>query len=109
MIIICSPNHSLILPFLLCLSPDPVWVLSISHRVSGCILTSTVSILSIAYVSHGGQFTEFVKVLQPLYQYPAVWGSLKFFLAFPLAYHSFIGLRHLVSGFKTGILFGGIC
>lgn len=80
---------------LLFANPEPVWMLSIGHRVTGCILTPTLSIMSIAYVASGANFTDFVKGLEPLYQCPAVWGSLKFLLAFPFAYHSFNGLRHL--------------
>lgn len=72
-------------------------MLSIGHRVTGCIITPTLSIMSIAYVTSGSSFADFVKGLEPLYQSPVVWGSLKFLLAFPFAYHSFNGLRHLVS------------
>ena len=74
-------------------------MLSIGHRVTGSILTPTLSIMSIAYVASGVPFSDFIKGLEPLYHSPVVWGSLKFLLAFPFAYHSFNGLRHLVSGF----------
>ena len=76
-------------------------MLSIGHRVTGSILAPTISIVSIAYITSGTSFAEFVKVLEPLYQNPAVWGSFKFLLAFPFAYHSFNGLRHLVSSLFT--------
>ena len=71
-------------------------MLSIAHRATGLILTPTVSIFSIAYLASGSSFSDFMKGLEPLYQSPVVWGSLKFLLAFPFAYHSFNGLRHLV-------------
>ena len=89
--------------FLSC-SPEPVWMLSIGHRVTGLIITPAISILSIAYVTSGVPFPEFMKSLQPLYQNPAVWGSVKFMLAFPFAYHSFNGLRHLVRVGLGGVL-----
>ena len=93
----CLPPLTSLFPPHLLSSPEPVWMLSIGHRVTGCILTPTLSILSIAYVTSGSSFPDFVKGLEPLYQNPAIWGSLKFLIAFPFAYHSFNGLRHLVS------------
>ena len=85
-------------------SPEPVWMLSIGHRATACILTPAVSIISIAYVTSGVPFPKFIEALHPLYQNPAIWGALKFMVAFPFAYHSFNGLRHLV---KRLIIYNG--
>ena len=89
-------SHSFLLYSSTCSSPEPVWMLSIAHRVTGMILTPTLSLLAITYVASGSTFTEYVTFLAPFYQSPFMWGLLKFSVVFPFAYHCFNGLRHLV-------------
>ena len=103
-----------------------VWVLSLSHRTSGIILTAGVSLHvimhfstipvyvctplflslphslgvsagSIAYLVSGKSFPEFITGFQSVAHYPVLWTATKFIVALPLCYHMVNGIRHLVS------------
>ena len=114
-----APTSPLLLP---AFSPDAVWMLSFAHRTTGVILTLGILTTSAAvlikhpppppparltgisvtaleylyYVSQGKGFSSVVSSLEPLTQHPWLWTDLKFLLAFPLTFHFFNGIRHLV-------------
>ncbi|XP_010722247.1 succinate dehydrogenase cytochrome b560 subunit, mitochondrial [Meleagris gallopavo] len=78
--------------------------MSITHRGTGVALSLGVSLFSLAALLLPEQFPHYVAVVKSLSLGPALIYSAKFALVFPLSYHTWNGIRHLVwdmgKGFK---------
>nr|XP_047911452.1 succinate dehydrogenase cytochrome b560 subunit, mitochondrial [Anser cygnoides] len=72
--------------------------MSITHRGTGVALSLGVSLFSLAALLLPEQFPHYLATVKSLSLGPALIYSAKFALAFPLSYHTWNGIRHLVSG-----------
>ncbi|KAG7454966.1 hypothetical protein MATL_G00251490 [Megalops atlanticus] len=79
-------------------------VMSITHRGTGVGLSTGISLFAVAALVLPGDFTSNLELIHSLSLGPALITSAKFALAFPVAYHTFNGIRHLLwdvgKGFK---------
>eukprot|EP00049_Salpingoeca_infusionum_P017335 m.352596 g.352596 ORF g.352596 m.352596 type:complete len:224 (-) comp16556_c0_seq1:393-1064(-) len=97
-------------PFLFTYSYPPPAILSISHRGTGLALTMFTLASGIALAFNPLSF--YLDAIQAMNLSSTTFIATKFTLAFPLAYHTFNGIRHLVwdagkgmdmsSHYKTG-------
>ncbi|XP_075580501.1 succinate dehydrogenase cytochrome b560 subunit, mitochondrial isoform X3 [Pelecanus crispus] len=78
--------------------------MSITHRGTGIALSLGVSLFGLAALLLPEQFPHYLAMVKSLSLGPALIYSAKFALAFPLSYHTWNGIRHLVwdlgKGFK---------
>lgn len=77
-------------------NPDSVWVLSFMHRATGFALTGGVSVAAISYLVSSKTFPQIMDSVQGMSLNPILVTELKFLMAFPLTYHFFNGIRHLL-------------
>ncbi|XP_032898138.1 succinate dehydrogenase cytochrome b560 subunit, mitochondrial isoform X1 [Amblyraja radiata] len=70
--------------------------MSILHRGTGAALSSGVSLFAVAALLLPGDYPGYLELLRSLQLGTGLIGALKFTLAFPLAYHTWNGMRHLV-------------
>lgn len=59
-----------------------------------------VSLFAVAALLLPGDYPSYLELLRSLQLGTGLIGALKFTLAFPLAYHTWNGMRHLVSGVR---------
>ncbi|XP_069044569.1 succinate dehydrogenase cytochrome b560 subunit, mitochondrial [Lepisosteus oculatus] len=71
-------------------------MMSISHRGTGVALSSGISLFALSALVLPGDFASNLEVVRSLSLGPALIYSAKFTLAFPVAYHTFNGIRHLM-------------
>ncbi|XP_073489460.1 succinate dehydrogenase cytochrome b560 subunit, mitochondrial-like [Aquarana catesbeiana] len=78
--------------------------MSITHRGTGIALTAGVSLFGVAALVLPGDFASHLELVKSLSLGPTLIYAAKFALAFPVAYHSWNGIRHLAwdlgKGFK---------
>ncbi|KPP78543.1 mitochondrial succinate dehydrogenase cytochrome b560 subunit-like [Scleropages formosus] len=78
--------------------------MSISHRGTGIGLSTGISLFAVGALALPGDFAHYLGLVQSLSLGPAIIASAKFVLAFPVMYHTFNGIRHLLwdvgKGFK---------
>uniref|UniRef100_W5LW70 Succinate dehydrogenase cytochrome b560 subunit, mitochondrial n=1 Tax=Lepisosteus oculatus TaxID=7918 RepID=W5LW70_LEPOC len=87
-------------------------MMSISHRGTGVALSSGISLFALSALVLPGDFASNLEVVRSLSLGPALIYSAKFTLAFPVAYHTFNGIRHLLwelsgSDFSGSVLLAG--
>nr|XP_033780913.1 succinate dehydrogenase cytochrome b560 subunit, mitochondrial [Geotrypetes seraphini] len=79
-------------------------MLSIIHRGTGIALSAGVSLFGLAALVLPGDYASYLDLVKSLNLGPTLICSAKFMLAFPLMYHTWNGVRHLVwdlgKGFK---------
>nr|XP_003466738.1 succinate dehydrogenase cytochrome b560 subunit, mitochondrial [Cavia porcellus] len=84
-------------------------VMSICHRGTGVALSGGVSLLGVSALLLPGNFESYLEVVKSLCLGPTLIYSAKFTLAFPLMYHTWNGIRHLMwdlgKGLKTAQLY----
>uniref|UniRef100_A0A8D2IYP9 Succinate dehydrogenase cytochrome b560 subunit, mitochondrial n=1 Tax=Varanus komodoensis TaxID=61221 RepID=A0A8D2IYP9_VARKO len=77
-------------------------IMSITHRGTGIAMSLGVSLFGLSALVLPGHFADHVELVRSLSLGPALIYSAKFALAFPLTYHTWNGIRHLVSGLWKG-------
>ncbi|XP_006038284.1 succinate dehydrogenase cytochrome b560 subunit, mitochondrial isoform X1 [Alligator sinensis] len=79
-------------------------MMSITHRGTGVAMSLGISCFSLAALVLPEQFPYYLELVKSLSLGPVLIYSAKFALAFPLSYHTWNGIRHLVwdmgKGFK---------
>ncbi|NWI91033.1 C560 dehydrogenase, partial [Pitta sordida] len=70
--------------------------MSITHRGTGIALSLGVSVFGLAALLLPEQFPHYLAQVRALGLGPALLFSAKFLLAFPVSYHTWNGIRHLV-------------
>ncbi|KAI1901217.1 hypothetical protein AGOR_G00032030 [Albula goreensis] len=79
-------------------------VMSIGHRGTGVGLSGGISLFAVAALVLPGDFPTNLELVHSLSLGPALITATKFILAFPVAYHTYNGIRHLIwdmgKGFK---------
>ncbi|XP_046988659.1 succinate dehydrogenase cytochrome b560 subunit, mitochondrial-like [Schistocerca americana] len=71
-------------------------VLSISHRMTGLALSVYMTTLGLGTLVSPYHFTDYITWIQELHLNPVLIAATKAIIAFPLAYHTCNGVRHLV-------------
>ncbi|XP_069797232.1 succinate dehydrogenase cytochrome b560 subunit, mitochondrial isoform X1 [Narcine bancroftii] len=69
--------------------------MSVMHRGTGAALSSGVSLVALAALVLPGDYAHYLELVRNLQLGPGLIGALKFTIAFPLAYHTWNGVRHL--------------
>ncbi|KAJ8336429.1 hypothetical protein SKAU_G00376490 [Synaphobranchus kaupii] len=79
-------------------------MMSITHRGTGVGLSGGISLFAVAALVLPGDYTSHLELVHSLSLGPSLITSAKFILAFPVLYHTFNGIRHLIwdvgKGFK---------
>ncbi|KAK1790970.1 hypothetical protein P4O66_014801 [Electrophorus voltai] len=79
-------------------------IMSITHRGTGVVLSGGVSAFALAALLLPGSFPHYLDLVHTLEFGPALITASKFALSFPLTYHAYNGIRHLMwdagKGFK---------
>ncbi|XP_055057038.2 succinate dehydrogenase cytochrome b560 subunit, mitochondrial [Misgurnus anguillicaudatus] len=85
-------------------------MMSISHRGTGVALSSGISAFAIAALVLPESYPYYLDLIHSMSFGPQFLAFSKFALAFPVAYHSFNGVRHLIwdigKGFKIPQVYG---
>ncbi|XP_058877658.1 succinate dehydrogenase cytochrome b560 subunit, mitochondrial-like isoform X1 [Acipenser ruthenus] len=71
-------------------------MMSITHRGTGVGLSAGVAVFAVSALVLPGDFASYLNLIQSLSLGPALICTAKFGLAFPVAFHSFNGIRHLM-------------
>ncbi|CAH2327199.1 succinate dehydrogenase cytochrome b560 subunit, mitochondrial [Pelobates cultripes] len=71
-------------------------MMSITHRGTGVGLSLGVSLFGLAALALPGDFASYLELIKSLSLGPALIYSAKFALAFPITYHTWNGIRHLI-------------
>ncbi|XP_054443831.1 succinate dehydrogenase cytochrome b560 subunit, mitochondrial [Pteronotus mesoamericanus] len=83
--------------------------MSICHRGTGIALSAGVCLFGLSALVLPGNFESHLELVKSLGLGPALTHTAKFALAFPLAYHTWNGVRHLMwdlgKGLKTPQLY----
>ncbi|XP_062921200.1 succinate dehydrogenase cytochrome b560 subunit, mitochondrial [Mobula hypostoma] len=69
--------------------------MSVMHRGTGAALSTGVSLFALAALLLPGDFSSYLEVVRSLQLGPELIGAAKFCISFPLAYHTWNGVRHL--------------
>nr|XP_055057038.1 succinate dehydrogenase cytochrome b560 subunit, mitochondrial [Misgurnus anguillicaudatus] len=77
-------------------------MMSISHRGTGVALSSGISAFAIAALVLPESYPYYLDLIHSMSFGPQFLAFSKFALAFPVAYHSFNGVRHLIWDFGKG-------
>ncbi|KAM6153781.1 succinate dehydrogenase cytochrome b560 subunit, mitochondrial isoform 1-T1 [Erethizon dorsatum] len=84
-------------------------VMSICHRGTGMALSGGVSLFGVSALLLPGNFESYLEFVKSLSLGPALIYTAKFALVFPLMYHTWNGIRHLMwdlgKGLKTAQLY----
>lgn len=83
-------------PHLTIYKPQLTSLLSLSHRTTGIILGSAVWGLGLAALSSPQDIANYAAVIEGLHLSTGTLTALKFLIAYPLAYHTANGIRHLL-------------
>ncbi|XP_011193438.2 succinate dehydrogenase cytochrome b560 subunit, mitochondrial [Zeugodacus cucurbitae] len=83
-------------PHLTIYKPQLTSMLSITHRGTGFALTGYAWALGLGALMSSHDISHYVTIIEGLHLGPATLVALKFVLAFPLAFHSCCGVRHLL-------------
>ncbi|XP_030630248.1 succinate dehydrogenase cytochrome b560 subunit, mitochondrial [Chanos chanos] len=79
-------------------------MMSITHRGTGVGLSAGISAFAIAALVLPGDYPQYLDMIHSWSFGPALITATKFALAFPVAYHTYNGIRHLIwdvgKGFK---------
>lgn len=77
--------------------------MSICHRGTGVALSAGVSLFGLSALVLPGTFESHLELVKSLCLGPALIHTAKFALAFPLAYHTWNGVRHLTWDLGKGL------
>lgn len=77
--------------------------MSIGHRGTGVALSAGVSLFGLAALLLPGNFESHLELVKSLSLGPVLIHSAKFALAFPLTYHTWNGVRHLMWDLGKGL------
>ncbi|KAF6075838.1 succinate dehydrogenase complex subunit C [Phyllostomus discolor] len=77
--------------------------MSICHRGTGIALSAGVSLFGLSALVLPGTFESHLELVKSLALGPALIHTAKFALAFPLAYHTWNGVRHLMWDLGKGL------
>lgn len=84
-------------------------VMSICHRGTGMALSGAVSLFGVSALLLPGNFESYLEFIKSLCLGPSLIYTAKFALVFPLMYHTWNGIRHLMwdlgKGLKTAQLY----
>ncbi|XP_003387087.1 PREDICTED: succinate dehydrogenase cytochrome b560 subunit, mitochondrial-like [Amphimedon queenslandica] len=86
-----SPHLSILLS-----NPQLPAMLSISHRITGVILSFDLWATTLAWLSSGKSFPQFITAIQELSVHPYLIFGCKTGLAFAFTYHFFNSFRHFM-------------
>ncbi|XP_053507377.1 succinate dehydrogenase cytochrome b560 subunit, mitochondrial isoform X9 [Ictalurus furcatus] len=79
-------------------------MMSITHRGTGVVLSAGISAFAAAALVLPGSFPYYLDLVHSFSMGPALITTAKFALSFPVAYHTYNGIRHLMwdvgKGFK---------
>uniref|UniRef100_A0A671F3G7 Succinate dehydrogenase cytochrome b560 subunit, mitochondrial n=1 Tax=Rhinolophus ferrumequinum TaxID=59479 RepID=A0A671F3G7_RHIFE len=75
--------------------------MSICHRGTGVALSAGVSLFGLSALVLPGNFESYLELVKSLSLGPALIHTAKFALVFPLMYHTWNGIRHLVSPLRS--------
>ncbi|XP_048867212.1 succinate dehydrogenase cytochrome b560 subunit, mitochondrial isoform X2 [Brienomyrus brachyistius] len=79
-------------------------MMSISHRGTGMALSTGISLFAVGALVLPGDYAHYLELIRSLSLGTPIIAGAKFALAFPVAYHTFNGIRHLLwdvgKGFK---------
>ncbi|XP_024613165.1 succinate dehydrogenase cytochrome b560 subunit, mitochondrial isoform X1 [Neophocaena asiaeorientalis asiaeorientalis] len=78
-------------------------VMSICHRGTGIALSAGVSLFGLSALLVPGSFESHLELVKSLYLGPALIHTAKFALVFPLTYHTWNGIRHLMWDLGKGL------
>ncbi|XP_027983578.1 succinate dehydrogenase cytochrome b560 subunit, mitochondrial isoform X1 [Eptesicus fuscus] len=77
--------------------------MSIGHRGTGVALSAGVSLFGLSALLLPGNFESHLELVKSLSLGPVLIHSAKFALAFPLMYHTWNGIRHLMWDLGKGL------
>ncbi|XP_036290262.1 succinate dehydrogenase cytochrome b560 subunit, mitochondrial isoform X3 [Pipistrellus kuhlii] len=77
--------------------------MSIGHRGTGVALSAGVSLFGLSALLLPGNFESHLELVKSLSLGPVLIHSAKFALAFPLTYHTWNGVRHLMWDLGKGL------
>uniref|UniRef100_F7ICW3 Succinate dehydrogenase cytochrome b560 subunit, mitochondrial n=2 Tax=Platyrrhini TaxID=9479 RepID=F7ICW3_CALJA len=77
--------------------------MSICHRGTGIALSAGVSLFGMSALLLPGNFESYLELVKSLYLGPALIHTAKFALVFPLMYHTWNGIRHLMWDLGKGL------
>lgn len=92
-------NHRLgreMSPHLTIYKPQLTSLLSVTHRGTGCALSVAVWGLGLAALTSPQDIANYASVIEGLQLSTGTLTALKFMIAYPLAFHSANGVRHLL-------------
>ncbi|XP_072500121.1 succinate dehydrogenase cytochrome b560 subunit, mitochondrial isoform X1 [Notamacropus eugenii] len=78
-------------------------MMSITHRGTGVALSAGVSLFGLAALLLPGNFESHLDLVKSLSLGPALIHTAKFALVFPLMYHTWNGIRHLMWDLGKGL------
>ncbi|KAJ4427709.1 hypothetical protein ANN_25361, partial [Periplaneta americana] len=82
-------------PHLTIYKPQLTSLLSLTHRTTGMIMGSIVTVWGIGGLFMSGHFSETLAAIENMHVSPALLLAAKATLAFPLCFHYANGIRHL--------------
>uniref|UniRef100_A0A2K5QDE5 Succinate dehydrogenase cytochrome b560 subunit, mitochondrial n=1 Tax=Cebus imitator TaxID=2715852 RepID=A0A2K5QDE5_CEBIM len=77
--------------------------MSICHRGTGIALSAGVSLFGMSALLLPGNFESYLELVKSLCLGPALIHTAKFALVFPLMYHTWNGIRHLMWDLGKGL------
>merc|ERR1719394_2391854 len=84
-------------------------MLSISHRITGCVQSGLLTGAAIGVLTMPGNFASVLSMIQDLQIGSPILFTLKFLLSVPVTFHFWNGFRHLAwdmgHGFKIAELY----
>jgi len=96
-------------PHLTIYKPQLTSMLSISHRITGCVQSGLLSGAALGVLVMPGNFASVLNMIQDLQIGSPILFSLKFLLSVPVTFHFWNGFRHLSwdlgYGFKIADLY----
>nr|XP_049603892.1 succinate dehydrogenase cytochrome b560 subunit, mitochondrial isoform X1 [Syngnathus scovelli] len=76
-------------------------MLSITHRGTGVGLSGAISAFAVAALLLPGSYAHYLDLVHSLSVGPVLIGLAKVAIAFPVSFHTFNGIRHLVTSIRT--------
>lgn len=83
-------------PHLTIYKPQLTSLLSVTHRGTGMVLTTAVWGLGLAALTSPQDIANYASVIEGLHLSTGTLTALKFMIAYPLAFHTANGVRHLL-------------
>uniref|UniRef100_H3CD96 Succinate dehydrogenase cytochrome b560 subunit, mitochondrial n=1 Tax=Tetraodon nigroviridis TaxID=99883 RepID=H3CD96_TETNG len=80
----------------LCFRWSVPMMMSITHRGTGVGLSGAISAFAVAALLLPGSYPDYLDMISSLSIGPVLIGMAKLGIAFPVSYHTYNGIRHLV-------------